>query len=279
MSENRLPQFIVAGAQKAGSTWLAEMLGNHPALFVPGHELHFFDLDKNYRQGAGWYGDQFAGAADGQVCGEKTPDYLLVHKQDGTRLDTARRIRELLPEVKLLFVLRDPVTRAISALRHHLWFRRLPISVDPGELLFGEQRELCERWNILSNGLYCRQLEEYSRIFPPEQLRVWIFEDDVRARPLEMIREAAGFIGVSQADASIDPGRVSNRGIQSRIALRGNYYLPFLSHGWQMLDRLLGQKFDVGEDCRQQLVEFYRDDVSRLKVLLNRDLALWLPAK
>jgi len=275
VSEYRLPQFLVGGAQKAGSTWLAEMLSHHPALYVPAKEVHFFDLDQNYARGPGWYSEHFSAATDGQLCGEKTPDYLLVEKQDGTRLPAAQRIREMLPDVKLLLVLRNPVTRAVSALRHHLWFRRFPISAAPEEILFGKHRDLAEEWSILSHGLYSVQLRHYFDLFPAEQIRVWIFEEDMKTNPLQLVRQAASFIGVSEEDATIDPNRVSNRGVQSAIALRGHYYLPFLSIGWQVIDRILKQKFNVSQECLNRLIDHYSNDVDALADLLGRDLSIW----
>lgn len=275
MSENQLPVFIIGGAQKAGSTWLARMLGHHPDLYVPAKELHFFDLDENYARGKAWYADKFADAPAGQIRGEKTPDYMFVERADGARFPAADRIREMLPEVKLLFVLRDPVTRAISALRHNLWFRRLPISASPTEILFGKHRDLAESFGILSKGLYARQLRHFHDLFPAEQIRVWVFEEDIRRNPLQIIKDAASFIGVSDAKASIEQNRVSNRGVQSSVALKGNYYLPFFSAGWQVLDRMLKQKFKVSEDCIEQLTDYYTDDVAELSRMLGRDLSGW----
>lgn len=275
MSKNKLPEFIIGGAQKAGSTWLARMLSNHPELFVPAKELHFFNSEENFAQGASWYAEKFSDAQPGQICGEKTPDYLFVEKADGSRLPAAERIQAMLPDVKLLFVLRDPVTRAISALRHNLWFRRLPISARPTEVLFGQHKELAESFGILSKGLYALQLRHYYDLFPAEQIKVWIFEEDIKKKPLQIIKEAASFIGVSDTKATIDPNRISNRGVQSSIALRGNYYLPFLSAGWQVLDRILNQKFKVSQECIDQLTDYYAEDVAVLSKMLDRDLSGW----
>ncbi|MBT8137181.1 MAG: sulfotransferase [Gammaproteobacteria bacterium] len=275
MTNGRLPDFIIGGAQKAGSTWLAEMLGHHPQLFVPPRELHFFDRDDYFARGEQWYRQFFTEAAEQQLCGEKTPDYLLAEKADGSRMPAAARIREMLPEVKLLFVLRDPVTRAISALRHHLWFRRFPVSAGPDEILFGRHAAEAERWAILSNGLYSRQLRHYYDLFPSEHIRVWIFEDDVKGDPLALVQDAAAFIGVSADAARIDPDRVSNRGVTSTVALRGNYYLPFLAPGWQVLDRLLKRKFVVSQDCLDRLTDYYRKDADELARMLGRPLDKW----
>lgn len=275
MKHGRLPEFIIGGAQKAGSTWLAEMLGHHPQLFVPPRELHFFDRDDHFAKGEQWYRQFFADATEAQVCGEKTPDYLLVEKADGTRLPAAARIRELLPGVKLLFVLRDPVTRAISALRHHLWFRRFPVTAKPVEILFGRHAAKAEQWAVLSGGLYSRQLRHYFELFPREQIRVWIFEEDVKTRPLDLVRDAAAFVGVAADQARVVPNRVSNRGVTSALALHGNYYLPVLAPGWQVLDRLLKRKFAVSQECLDRLTEYYRQDVDELSSMLDRSLDKW----
>src|SRR5688572_26171231 len=75
----RDPNFLVIGAQKSGTTWLAEMLRQHPDVYTsPKKELHYFDLKANYALGIDWYRQQFAGETGQRAIGECTPNYLWV---------------------------------------------------------------------------------------------------------------------------------------------------------------------------------------------------------
>jgi hypothetical protein len=108
---NRLPDFLICGAQKAGTTALTFYLRNHPGIFIPWKkELHFFDADFNFNKGLDFYTRQFAGASQAQVTGEGTPIYMYLNKIPG-------RIAPALPGIKLIFILRNPVDRAWS----HYW--------------------------------------------------------------------------------------------------------------------------------------------------------------
>src|SRR5262249_40448697 len=70
------PNFIIIGAQKSGTTWLARHLRNHPEVFLVRGEIHFFDKDFNFARGRDWYESQFAAATTHRAIGEKTPEYL-----------------------------------------------------------------------------------------------------------------------------------------------------------------------------------------------------------
>lgn len=144
-----LPHFLIGGARKSGATWLARHVGRHPDVFLPSREIHFFDIDDHSARGLGWYASHFFAARTDQVLGEKTPDYLQMYR-GRQHLHSAERIRQAAPEVKLLFVLRDPVKRVLSALRHHIFLRRLPPKRGVSDLLFSRYQSEAERWNILT---------------------------------------------------------------------------------------------------------------------------------
>src|SRR5258707_12548722 len=72
-----LPNFLILGAQMAGTTWLAKTLAQHPDIFIPRiKEIHYFDNDENFVKGASWYGRQFLRSCDRPAIGERTPNYL-----------------------------------------------------------------------------------------------------------------------------------------------------------------------------------------------------------
>ena len=121
MSNNNFLNFIIIGTQKAGTTWLSRRLNEHPEIFLPPNELHYFDLDQNYKKGLDWYRKQFNDKPkDAKSVGEKTPDYLWTNRPHQNKINIAERIHQLDPDLKLIIILRNPVKRAISAYNHFL---------------------------------------------------------------------------------------------------------------------------------------------------------------
>ena len=131
----RNPDFLVIGAMKAGSTTLHTYLSRHPDLYL--HERKepgFFSREERYARGIEWYRALFADARPDQLCAESSTCY--------TRwphfADVAPRIRQHVPEVRFVYIMRDPVARAYSHYAHMMGERRsegLPV------LSFGEALE------------------------------------------------------------------------------------------------------------------------------------------
>lgn len=181
--EHPLPSFLGLGTQKGGTTTLQALLEQHPQVFLPpGKELHYFTL--RFGRGEAWYRQQFEAAQAGQRCGEITP-YYLFHPL------APERIRALLPGVRMLVLLRDPVARALSGYFHslRLGLETLPLeqalAAEPVRLADAEQ-QLCgaqgchhshQVHSYLSRSRYEQQLLRYERCFGRRQLLVLRSED------------------------------------------------------------------------------------------------------
>ncbi|HVM40035.1 MAG TPA: hypothetical protein VM618_04550, partial [Acidimicrobiia bacterium] len=101
----RLPDFVIVGSMKSGTTSLFQYLGLHPGVGLPARkELDFFVAHRNWRRGEGWYRSQFAPVADGLVTGESSPNYTMRHLFPGV----AERMAAVVPDARLLYVVRDP---------------------------------------------------------------------------------------------------------------------------------------------------------------------------
>lgn len=118
----KAPGFSRSRGPEGGTTTLQALLSAHQQVFLPaGKEVHYFSL--HYERGAHWYGEQFADAVPSQCCGEITP-YYLFHPE------APRRIQELLPGVRLVLLLRDPVERAVSQYFHSVRLGLEPLSLE-----------------------------------------------------------------------------------------------------------------------------------------------------
>ncbi|KAG6439261.1 hypothetical protein O3G_MSEX000625 [Manduca sexta] len=105
VSVKRLPDALIIGVKKCGTRALLEFLRLHPDVRAAGSEVHFFD--KFYHKGFEWYRERMPPTLEGQITMEKTPSYWVTRS-------APRRVYAMNPSVKLLAVVRDPVTRAIS---------------------------------------------------------------------------------------------------------------------------------------------------------------------
>jgi hypothetical protein len=185
-----LPNFLIIGAEKAGTTWLHARMSAHPEVFMPRtKEPHFFNacnsnlerIDRYENLGLGWYERLFEGHRREKAVGEATPMYLCDP-------EAPERIRETLGSgVRLIACLRNPVDRAYS----HYWMARRKQHT---ELSFAEVVRRKEP-RFIQRGLYHRQFQRYQKYFSPDQLLVLIHEElfDNVARHLDQLCD---FVGV-----------------------------------------------------------------------------------
>jgi hypothetical protein len=276
------PHFLVIGAQKAGTTWLARHLGEHPGVFSPARkELHYFDKKIHWARGAQWYGDWFASARPHQICGEYTPNYLW-EPTDPAEIAESQHLPGVAPRacahnpgLRWIAVLRDPVNRAVSAYYHHIRARR----VRPDERL----ASVWHRFGIRSMGLYAQQLKPWFDTFPAEQGRVLFFESDILARPVETLRDLYAFLGLDPAFRPSGLDKVDNPG-SSHFLLRLEHRAPLLARFIQKINRRFGaswQRFHIPVLAEEVITmrEFFRPANEELKHLLeNLRRTGYLPA-
>jgi Sulfotransferase domain len=183
----KLPNFIYIGPDKAGSSWLHEMLIRHPEVYLtPAKDLYFFD--RYFDRGMGWYADQFKGAtSQHKIVGEICQDYLFDPPSPG-------RIAENLGQIKTMVSLRDPVERAWSswlyARKHGMW---------PEDFLTA-LREVPE---LLEHGRYADGLDRFTEHFPRESVHIAVF-DDLSADPQKFLDDTTDFLGISRMSLSAE---------------------------------------------------------------------------
>jgi hypothetical protein len=274
----RLPDFLVIGAMKGGSTTLWGLLARHPQIFMcePKEPQFFSNPDRPGRDLA-WYRALFAGARPDQLAGEASTCYSRWPHHG----DVAARIAARLPRVKLVYQLRHPIDRAYSHYRH-LMEERVAKGIGPTIAFADAVIELPE---ILDASRYLVQIEQYLAHFPREQLHVLTLED-LRARRQETWRGLQAFLGVSPLDLASDPLPVDNpsgtkvaRSGMRRI-IRRVRALP----GWAAVKRLVpaalrreGRTYLLRPDVARRLqgarVREYAHEILPLDPALRRLLA------
>jgi hypothetical protein len=199
----RLPGFLCLGTQRGGTTTLQKLLERHPQVFLPAcKEVHYFSLHAD--RGPGWYGEHFQAAAPQALCGEITP-YYLFHPQ------APRRIQALLPQVRLIVLLRDPVERSLSQYFHslQLGLEDLPLeqalTAEVGRLAgaeailrsLGGRHRSHQEHSYLSRSRYGQQLSRYEALFSRRQLLV-LRSEDLFERPAATWRTLQRFLDLDR---------------------------------------------------------------------------------
>lgn len=213
-----LPDFIVIGAQKSGSTSLHHYLGQHPDTLPSwAKEVRFFDAPERYSQGEGWYRAQFPVRRDGrtQLAFESTADYMF-HAQ------VPERMHRLLPDARLIAVLRNPTDRAISGYRHEKRKGREMLPID--EALWVEETRVgihlangefdhpaVRHFAYLRRGHYADQLERYFTYYRRDRVLV-LRSEDLFANPHDMAQTVTAFLGLSPMAADIPFPWLNTRG-------------------------------------------------------------------
>jgi hypothetical protein len=238
-AEKDILDFIVIGAQKAGTTSLFQHLRSHPEISLPaGKEVPYFSHDATYARDWSLYVSNLA-RHDGLVdptrkWGTVTPQYMVggvykpeVQGRSANPYDertVPRRIFERLPQVRLIAILRDPVARAVSHHRMIVARGRERRSFDEAiaellqpDALAGARRRPQEITGYVTWGEYGRILSGYFEVFPREQLLV-TFTDELERAPGELLRRVHEFIGVS---AEFEPDNLGERFHVSSSAERG----------------------------------------------------------
>jgi len=194
-----IANFVCIGTQKAGTTTLADVLKQHPNIFVPEvKETKYFLFEEDYQKGLTFYQDTYFSNYNGQkAIGEFDPDYMLDSKVAERLLETLGR------ELKLIVVLRNPATRAFS---HYLMSRKKGIESETFEkaLSLEDDRttDLKTRKVIAykERGMYGSQLEPFLKIFPSENFLFLLFERDIVQNLDSTVKKVQEFLNVEVID-------------------------------------------------------------------------------
>jgi hypothetical protein len=254
MSEplHRLPDFIIAGAPRSGTTWLYMLARRHPQIamaepMVP--EPKFFLVDELWQRGIDCYSSKwFDSLPVGRVLGEKSTNYL-------ESAIAAQRISRVMPRIKLIFLLRNPVDRAYS---NYLWSRQNGLETETFQraLALEEQRERALVPNFryvrphayFSRGLYAEHLIRFFNRFPREQILV-LRHEDVATRPERVAADFHHFVGVAE--------------------------MPRLARDLGPVNATQPSPEPLPEVLRRQLAARYRAANARLATLLGSNFDTW----
>ncbi|KAA0589268.1 sulfotransferase [Azospirillum oryzae] len=242
------PDFIGIGAQKSGTTWIYETLSSHPDIRFPaGKEIHFWDARRD--MGVSWWLSQFGAAPDDTAdvhapsirTGEITPAYAIISA------DAIRELYSLCPDLRLFYVLRNPIERAWSAARMAVLRAEMTVEEASEQWFLDHFRSAGSR----RRGAYAEAILRWQSIFPAEQLMIGLFEE-MLAEPRAFLSKLCKHIGVDGRFYDTIPDEVLRRPV------------------------FQGPSASLPPRLRHALIHQYSDSVVALGRLLETDLSHWL---
>lgn len=245
------PTFIIAGAPRSGTTYLYDLFDAHPAIYMAkprSPEPKFFLVDEEYAKGEAYYMEKYftLGIAF-RAVGEKSTNYL-------ENAHVAARIWHMLPDVKLIFVLRQPAERAYS---NYLWSCKNGIETCSFEeaLALESEREAsyeprfryARPFSYISRGFYATHLRPYFVQFPADQIMILLFEDLIES-PLATSQALFEYLGVeSQLDMAFRFDQKVNsarRSTDTMSAAAARYLRDVFMEPNQELAAMIGRNLD-----------------------------------
>ena len=273
-----LPNLVIVGARKSGTTSLHGYLGQHPDVFMSKPpELHFFDDEAHWTQGVEWYEEFFSDAAGFAVRGEKTPMYSTYPHRTGI----PARVASVVPAAKLIYVMRDPIARIrsqyVAAKVHGL--ETLPFA-----------EAVLERSVYPDLSRYAMQIEQWLAHFGREQLLL-ITSEQLWKQHEQTMAEVFGFLGVDPdfvpepIPANVTKNKVIRTGVTNDVrgsgvgrALR-HLPEPMKARVRRFADRSAYSAADIPAELTPELRDLLRDvlrsDLERLKTHMPTGFDAW----
>jgi hypothetical protein len=294
----KLPNFIIFGVQKAGTTSIYNYLQQHPQVYMsPLKETNFWNKDSKdikpnripnkspkiltFEQ----YAQLFDDVKDEIAVGEASPNYLF-HYQTSSEL-----IYQNLPQVKLMAILRDPSERAYSDYLMHI-----REAENGGKTLIEQLKYSSHKSYVLRKGLYYQPLKCYLEKFNQDQIRVYLYEDLCKS-PMQFMQNMYKFLGVDPTfcpdttrksqEGKLPKNQAVNNLLRTQNPIRKaaanalKIIMPLqvrqnIRSQILQLNSIDKKQLPLPAQDRKLLIDFYRDDILQLQELIGRDLTNWL---
>lgn len=278
-----LPNALLGGAQKCGTTTLHRLLERHPGVFLPPRpqEIHFFDIERNFARGLGWYQRHFATWSDQPVVAQTSPLYLYEPK-------VPERVAAVAPEARWIFLLRNPVDRAYSHYWHEVRYGWEKLSfeealqAEPQRLGGGEVAR--RHFSYLDRGRYASQLTRFVERFGRE--RVWVGSyDELTRDPAALVARVVSFLGLAPraGDSSSFIERNHNPAMLPRFPriqrwLRPWRGVPGLARLVDGLNLVEARYPAMREETRARLLQEMAGEAESLHRLVGLEVGHWFEA-
>lgn len=277
--KKKLPDFLIVGAQKSGTTTLYDILNNHPEVNMSKtKEINFFTSEKKFSKGLSYYSTFFDKSIGNQkIMGEATPGYMNYY-------GVAEKIYDSLGDIKIIMILRDPIKRAYS----QYWDNRRHLKENMSENKI-VSKYLSSTYNsssrgYFSRGVYIKYIEDYLRFFSRENIHIIIFENFIK-NPRDVILELYDFLGIDNSQPLLNLKEPSNSSIiwENPIYMfflknpQYNKYIPKNLRRLLFFGRKRKYKYNLpDEKTLNTLKRFYKNWNKKLEDFLSIKLNDWI---
>jgi len=280
---SKLPDFIIVGAQKCGTSTLHYSLSKHPNIFMSNpKELDFFDNDDNFKLGIEWYASFFEKCPLDSIAGEASPEYFHCEQ-------AAYRMAKLLPKVKIIILLRNPVDRAYSGYWHSV---RIASETLPFNRAIKIEAERIVNnpygmkfYSYISRGLYFKQIKTYFDLFGRSKIFI-IISEEYFSNPAGTLKKISEFLGVNCDKRFLDSVRmdIKNEGRTMRSEKlqrlykqlrKGQKQIPFFATVINRINKKREKYPTMDKETKRNLEKYFAESNQELDKLLRRDLSIW----
>lgn len=294
-----LPNFICVGAQKSGTTSLQDILIQHPDIYLPKiKETHFFDNgEMNFSKGLSWYESEYFSAVKKEISiGEISPNYMFLD------YIPKRIYEELGADVKLIFMLRNPIDRSFS---QYMMARKNFLEKESFETALDLETERTQQnefgkinFGYIQRGFYAEQIKRYLNFFPKEQMFFIVFETEFVNNRSKTIHTLCRFLDIPlfsfnldiQKNVMRDPGSIwLHRLLHDPVFAWVRKPFKFLIGSsikrerlktkirwWQGKKISKDKNISMNNNTHQMLKKVFQEDILELEKLINKDLSHWL---
>ena len=293
-----LPNFLIIGVQKAGTTSIYNYLNEHPQIYMsPVKETNFFETewDKESAESNNkpcktikdidTYSKLFDGVKDEIAIGEASPNYLFHYQA------SAKAIQRYVPDAKLIAILRNPTERAYSDYLMHI-----RDAIETPEPLSEIIANRAGSAYFFRKGFYYEQIKHFFDLFGEQKVKVYLY-DDLCKDPQALMQDMYSFLGVDDSfvpntskkaqKAQVPKNQGVNNLLKTQNPLRTmvastlKVFLPLevrqkLREGIINLNSQGKKALPLQVEDRVKMVEMFREDVLKLQDLLQKDLSAWL---
>ena len=292
-----LPNFLIIGAAKAGTTALHNYLQQHPQIYLtPDKETNFFafeGININF-QGIGdealkefsitdlaTYQKQFIGVTNESAIGEACPLYLY-------HAEAAKKIHHYIPDCRLIIILRNPIDRAYANYLHLIRDNRETLQ-NFDRALAAESQRIENNWewfwHFTQVGYYTKQIQRYYDLFDRNKIAIYLYEDFVDS-PIYLLQNIFKFVGVDNdfvPDLSIRPnksGKPKSK-LLNQLLMKPNPIKTILKPLFpaairQKIQHRNLEKPQMSITTKQKLTQLFREDIIACQELIQQDLSSWL---
>ena len=274
-----LPTFLIVGAARSGTTSVWQYLRDHPDVFMPDEkEVNFFNEDGSFDRGLDWYAGLFAPGRGKKAIGEASPSYL-------ASTEAAPRMAAVVPDARLVAILRNPIDRTYSHYLHGRFF-----AVERRSFRHAVEQELRSPgdvpwpFNYVAQSHYHEQLVRLNAYYPREQILVQLL-DDLRTDPAAAFRSVCEHLGIDPTVIPASLGETKNAYRESRAQPLVRFLMrPAINRRipkrvWPVIQRLVtregGAPEPIDPDVRARLAEHFAPANVALGEWLGRDLSAW----